>query len=214
MRSVWPTAISTEPLCAQLTPSSAIRARRERRHPIGVNVAQKRATVLDPLENNIGAIEPSRVASPSAYCCPILRLDGSKHEFVAILIRDGLLRATGLRPRALLCGRSAGLKRFSPPLGAPSALRDRVSRKNLIAALKGLVDRGFRRHPVLQHIKISNAEHMLGIDLGDCRVVGLVDRQGIRIGPPTPSRRASAQPFEDRGPQCILLVYVDDAISA
>src|SRR6516225_7399476 len=56
MRSVWPTAISTEPLCAQLTPSSAIRARRERRHPIGVNVAQKRATVLDPLKNEIGAV--------------------------------------------------------------------------------------------------------------------------------------------------------------
>src|SRR6516162_9100059 len=54
MRSVWPTAFSTEPLCAQLTPSSAIGARRERRHPAGVTVAQKRATVLDPLENGIG----------------------------------------------------------------------------------------------------------------------------------------------------------------
>src|ERR1700733_10460230 len=29
----WPTAISTEPRCTQLTPSSAERARRERRHP-------------------------------------------------------------------------------------------------------------------------------------------------------------------------------------
>jgi len=29
----WPTAISTEPLCTQLTPSSAERARREHRHP-------------------------------------------------------------------------------------------------------------------------------------------------------------------------------------
>ena len=29
----WPTAISTEPPCTQLTPSSAERARRERRHP-------------------------------------------------------------------------------------------------------------------------------------------------------------------------------------
>src|SRR6516164_1434612 len=56
MRSVWPTAISTEPLCAQLTPSSAIGARRERRHPAGVTVAQKRATVLDPLENTIGRL--------------------------------------------------------------------------------------------------------------------------------------------------------------
>src|SRR5215469_5065012 len=54
MRPVWPTAISTEPLCAQLTPSSATGARRERRHPAGVDVAQKRATALDPLENSIG----------------------------------------------------------------------------------------------------------------------------------------------------------------
>ena len=30
---LWPTAISTEPRCTQLTPSSAERARRERRHP-------------------------------------------------------------------------------------------------------------------------------------------------------------------------------------
>ena len=29
----WPTAISTEPPCTQLTPSSAERARREHRHP-------------------------------------------------------------------------------------------------------------------------------------------------------------------------------------
>src|SRR5215467_13721661 len=54
MRPVWPTAISTEPLCAQLTPSSATGARRERRHPAGVTVAQKQATALDPLENTIG----------------------------------------------------------------------------------------------------------------------------------------------------------------
>jgi hypothetical protein len=32
-RIVWPTAISTKPRCTQLTPSSAERARRERRHP-------------------------------------------------------------------------------------------------------------------------------------------------------------------------------------
>src|SRR5215468_11195344 len=54
MRPVWPTAISTEPLCTQLTPSSAIGARRERRHPIGVNLAHNRAAALDPLENTIG----------------------------------------------------------------------------------------------------------------------------------------------------------------
>src|ERR1700729_2599107 len=33
----WPTAISTEPPCTQLTPSSAERARRERRHPQSVD---------------------------------------------------------------------------------------------------------------------------------------------------------------------------------
>jgi hypothetical protein len=31
--ALWPTAISTEPRCTQLIPSSAERARRERRHP-------------------------------------------------------------------------------------------------------------------------------------------------------------------------------------
>ena len=61
-------------------------ARRERRHPVGVTVAQKRATVLDPLENSIGAIcslpcvtakvgLPKReqlfsVVGGNAYSCP------------------------------------------------------------------------------------------------------------------------------------------------
>jgi len=47
----WPTAISTEPPCTQLTPSSAERARTERRHPKAST--PKRASALDPLENTI-----------------------------------------------------------------------------------------------------------------------------------------------------------------
>jgi ABC-type oligopeptide transport system substrate-binding subunit len=45
------TAISTEPPCTQLTPSSAERARRERRHP-KASTAEK-SLALDPLENGI-----------------------------------------------------------------------------------------------------------------------------------------------------------------
>ena len=41
----WPTAISTEPPCTQLTPSSAERARRERRHPQSVDTRES----LSPL---------------------------------------------------------------------------------------------------------------------------------------------------------------------
>ena len=46
----WPTAISTEPPCTQLTPSSAERARRERRHP---KASTAEEPPLDPLENGI-----------------------------------------------------------------------------------------------------------------------------------------------------------------
>jgi hypothetical protein len=45
------TAISTEPPCTQLTPSSAERARRERRHP-KASTAEK-SLALDPLESRI-----------------------------------------------------------------------------------------------------------------------------------------------------------------
>ena len=45
------TAISTKPPCTQLTPSSAERARRERRHPMASTA--KKSLALDPLENNI-----------------------------------------------------------------------------------------------------------------------------------------------------------------
>ena len=45
------TAISTKPPCTQLTPSSAERARRERRHPMASTA--KKSLALDALENNI-----------------------------------------------------------------------------------------------------------------------------------------------------------------
>ena len=50
----WPTAISTEPLRTQLTPSSAKRARRERRHPKASKSLTNEPPPLDPLENTIG----------------------------------------------------------------------------------------------------------------------------------------------------------------
>ena len=45
------TAISTKPPCTQLTPSSANRARGERRHPKASTT--KKSLALDPLENSI-----------------------------------------------------------------------------------------------------------------------------------------------------------------
>ena len=54
MASRWPTAISTEPRCTQLTPSSAERARRERRPPESVDTP-KSLSPLDPLENDFSA---------------------------------------------------------------------------------------------------------------------------------------------------------------
>ncbi len=50
-----PIAISTKPLHAQLTPSSAKRARRERRHPKALKPLKIEPPTLDPLENRIGA---------------------------------------------------------------------------------------------------------------------------------------------------------------
>ena len=52
----WLTAISTKPPCTQLTPSSAERARRERRHPKASTA--KKSLALDPLENTIGRFDP------------------------------------------------------------------------------------------------------------------------------------------------------------
>src|SRR3954471_12065610 len=48
-----PTAVSTEPLYTQLTPSSAVRARRERRHPKASKSLKTELSPLDPLENSI-----------------------------------------------------------------------------------------------------------------------------------------------------------------
>src|SRR5277367_6355419 len=59
MRSHWPTAISTEPRCTQLTPSSAERARRERRHP--QSVESRRASALDDVDGpTVGASSAER----------------------------------------------------------------------------------------------------------------------------------------------------------
>ena len=55
------TAISTKPPCTQLTPSSAERARRERRHPKASTA--KKSLALDPLENNIDVNRTLRIAT-------------------------------------------------------------------------------------------------------------------------------------------------------
>ena len=57
----WLTAISTKPPCTQLTPSSAKRARRERRHPKASTA--KKSLALDPLENTIDVKRPLRIAA-------------------------------------------------------------------------------------------------------------------------------------------------------
>jgi hypothetical protein len=53
----WPTAVSTERPCTQLTPSSAERARKEHRHP--QSVAHPEEHPVDPLENTIRRLQPS-----------------------------------------------------------------------------------------------------------------------------------------------------------
>ena len=54
MRSHWPTAISTEPPCTQLTPSSA-NEHVENADTRGAEIAQNEPLPIDPLENGIGA---------------------------------------------------------------------------------------------------------------------------------------------------------------
>src|SRR5204862_210874 len=51
MRSHWPTAISTEPPCTQLTPSSA-NEHVENADTRGAEIAQNEPLPIDPLENN------------------------------------------------------------------------------------------------------------------------------------------------------------------
>ena len=58
-----PTAITTKPLHTQLTPSSAERARRERRHPKASKSLKTKLSSLDPLENSIGAKRTLQAAS-------------------------------------------------------------------------------------------------------------------------------------------------------
>src|SRR6516162_6911710 len=98
MRSVWPTAISTEPLCTQLTPSSATGARRERRHPISVNLAQKRAVALDPFVWSGRASQEGFVELASKRSC--INVSGLWLEQVMLrAIMEISARAISLRDR-------------------------------------------------------------------------------------------------------------------
>ena len=56
--TAWPTAISTEPPCTQLTPSSA-NEHVENADTRGAEIAQNEPLPIDPLENAIGQIPPS-----------------------------------------------------------------------------------------------------------------------------------------------------------
>lgn len=56
MQPVWPTAISTEPLCTQLTPSSATMSTQRTQTPDSVDIAHHRAIALDPLDGVTGQL--------------------------------------------------------------------------------------------------------------------------------------------------------------
>src|SRR5215472_18416539 len=58
-----------------------------------------------------------------------------------------------------------------------STLDDLVFGKDRLSPLERVVDRLFRRYAVVHHVKLGDAEDVLGVDLRDRRVVGLVDRQ-------------------------------------
>src|SRR5579883_1692859 len=55
-------------------------------------------------------------------------------------------------------------------------LLDRVFGEDLLGPLQRLVGRLFRRHPMGHDVGPGDLEDMLGVDLGDRRAVGLVDR--------------------------------------
>src|SRR5262249_59650583 len=57
-----------------------------------------------------------------------------------------------------------------------STLRDRVFRKDRLAAFERFVDRGFGGHPFVNHIEDRQREHALATDLRSGRVVDLVGR--------------------------------------
>ncbi len=111
--ALWPTAISTEPRCTQLTPSSAERARRERRHPKASTA--KKSLALDPLENEIRLIAQIAVMSGRR---PVV-----KGCFEAACERLGRGHVYGLLMRKDV---SAGPDDLSAWLFAPSFARARI----------------------------------------------------------------------------------------
>src|SRR6266513_6457408 len=85
MRSHWPTAISTEPPCTQLTPSSA-NEHVENADTRGAEIAQNEPLPIDPLENEIGQnrkatnLEPSFRSAPIPVVCGMaMEPPGSTH---------------------------------------------------------------------------------------------------------------------------------------
>ena|SRR5438045_2458976 len=70
MRSHWPTAISTEPPCTQLTPSSA-NEHVENADTRGAEIAQNEPLPIDPLENEIGQLEPLRGPPANVAFAPL-----------------------------------------------------------------------------------------------------------------------------------------------
>ncbi len=116
--ALWPTAISTEPRCTQLTPSSAERARRERRHPKASKA--KKSLALDPLENAIRRFETltRRKWHLGAY-----RFDGGPRPI------PGRASRSPLAEKGPAEGRRRGVgaviaKKVGAALGPPLLLRD------------------------------------------------------------------------------------------
>ena len=69
MRSHWPTAISTEPPCTQLTPSSA-NEHVENADTRGAEIAQNEPLPIDPLENAIGHNRKQPISKMSFRLAP------------------------------------------------------------------------------------------------------------------------------------------------
>src|SRR5436190_10085438 len=122
MRSHWPTAISTEPPCTQLTPSSA-NEHVENADTRGAEIAQNEPLPIDPLENEIGQnrkatnLEPSFRSAPIPVVCGMaMEPPGSTHLRHPAFTFGTVLHA----PKRTLSNRRTG--RLRRRAGAPDRL--------------------------------------------------------------------------------------------